>query len=93
MPETIGVRHPWVRPVPTSEQRAREIEELEHADRQMRRHAYARFGLEYLIWFALGLAMMFWSFRTGDARIANPLFWGGMIVGDAGMLMVLVRLQ
>jgi hypothetical protein len=86
--------HPaWVRPLPTSEQRAQEIEELERADRAMRRYAYARFGFEYLVWFVIGVAMMFWSFRLSDGQTANLWFWGGMIVGDTGMLTVLVRVQ
>ena len=83
----------WVRPSPTSEQRARDIEDLERADLQMRRYAYLRFGLEYLLWFAIGIAMMFWCFHVPDPETGNLWFWGGMIVGDGGMLMVLVRLQ
>lgn len=59
----------------------------------MRRYAYTRFGTEYLCWFALGLAMMFWSFHILDAGVAGLFFWGGMIVGDGGMLLVLVRIQ
>ena len=93
MPDRNQARTAWVRPFPTSEERAREIQEVERTDRQMRRYAYARFGLEYLTWFAVGLAMMFWSFHTMDAGVGQLFFWGGMIVGDGGMLLVLVRLQ
>ena len=93
MPEPVGAHRAWVRPPPTSEERALEIEELEREDREMRHRAYLRFGVEYLVWLVVGLGMMYWSFLTWDPRLADPLFWGGMIVGDGGMLLVLVRLQ
>lgn len=93
MPESVRPSSAWVRPLPTSEARAREIEELERADRAMRHYAYARFGIEYFFWFVVGVSMLFLSFRLSDAETGNLWFWGGMIVGDAGMLTVVVRVQ
>lgn len=93
MAKAVGAPRAWVRPLPTSEERAREIEELERLDRAMRRYAYARFGFEYSIWFLIGIAMMFLAFHVSDAETGNLWFWGGMIVGDGGMLAVLVRVQ
>ena len=93
MPEAAGATRAWVRPLPTSEERAREVEELERQDRALRRYAHTRFGLEYLVWFVVGIGMLFWSFHLSDRETGNLWFWGGMIVGDGGMLAVLVRVQ
>lgn len=81
----------WNRSAVTIEERALEIEWLEKETKSQKRELYIRYGLEYLIWFVVGLFLLFWSFRTSDPRYARLAFWGGIGLGDAGMLMALIR--
>jgi hypothetical protein len=39
----------------------------------------------------VGILLMFWSFHTTDTRYASLCFWGGIGLGDAGMLWTLIR--
>lgn len=55
------------------------------------RSIYARYGSEYLVWFVVGLFLLFWSMHTTDTRYASLAFWGGIGLGDGGMLMALLR--
>jgi hypothetical protein len=75
----------------TLEERALEIERLENETKSQKRDLYLRYGFEYLVWFVVGLFLLFWSFRTTDPRYARLAFWGGIGLGDAGMLMALIR--
>lgn len=81
------------RPPPISEERALELERIEKADIAARRAALLRDVAEYVFWLGAGLLLMGWSFHTIDSRYAELAFWAGMILGDGGMLMVLVRRQ
>jgi hypothetical protein len=81
----------WRKPVPTQEERALELEEFERSRRSSTRHLYLRYGSEYVVWLIVGLFLMYWSLRTTDTRYAGLAFWGGIGLGDAGMLMTLVR--
>lgn len=92
-PDSMLHVHPWHRPPLTQEERALELEQIEKADRTAWRAAFLRDAAEYLVWFVAGLLLMGWSFRTTDSRYAELAFWGGMLVGDGGMLFVLVRRQ
>jgi hypothetical protein len=83
--------HLWIRPRPTPEQRALEIEQLEKAVREQTKRLYLRYGFEYVVWFIVGLYLLYWSFHTTDTRYAGLAFWGGIGVGDAGMLWTLIR--
>ena len=93
MPHHAASAEVWRQPAPTLEERALEIEDVERADRATRRRAWIRYGSEYLCWFLVSISMMFWAFHTTDSRHAESALWGGILVGDAGMLSVLVRLQ
>jgi hypothetical protein len=81
----------WQRPKLTIEERALEIEELERAIRTQTRFLYLRYGSEYLVWLLVGLYLLFWSFHATDSRYAGLSFWGGIGLGDAGMLWTLIR--
>ncbi len=83
--------HPWQRRPFTLEERALELERLEMETRSQKRSLYLRYGCEYLLWFVVGLFLMFWSFHTSDSRYAGLAFFGGIGLGDAGMLMTLIR--
>jgi hypothetical protein len=81
----------WQRPRPTPDERALELEEFERSRRASTRYLYLRYGFEYLIWLIVGLFLMYWSFHTTDTRYAGLAFWGGIGLGDAGMLLTLIR--
>jgi len=81
----------WQRPRPTPDERARELEEFERSRKASMRSIYVRYGSEYLLWLTVGLFLLFWSFHTTDTRYAGLAFWGGIGLGDGGMLMALVR--
>ena len=50
-------------------------------------------GVQCLAWGALGLLMMGWSMHTTDLRWARPVFLAGIVVGNAGILATIVRVQ
>jgi hypothetical protein len=75
----------------TIEERALEIERLEKETRSLKRELYLHYGFEYLVWLVVGLFLLFWSFHTTDPLYARLAFWGGIGLGDAGMLMTLIR--
>ena len=81
----------WHRPSPTLDERARELEDLENEIRSKKRFLYLRYGGEYLLWFIVGAFLLFWSLHTSDSRYARLAFWGGIGLGDGGMLMALIR--
>jgi hypothetical protein len=91
LPEPTLHVHPWHRPPLSPEERALEIERLEKETKSQKRALYLRYGFEYVVWFVVGLFLLFWSFRTTDSRYARLAFWGGIGLGDAGMLMALIR--
>lgn len=91
VPERTFVATPWRRPSQTPEERALEIEAFEKSRRTSIRYLYLRYGPEYLVWLVVGLYLMFWSFHTTDTRYAGLAFWGGIGLGDAGMLFTLIR--
>jgi hypothetical protein len=69
--------------------RAREAAERE-ADRDRRRDMI-RTGAACVMWTLLGLFLLGWSFHTTDARYARPAFYGGVIIGNAGIVSTLLR--
>lgn len=83
--------HSWNRRPPTLEERALEIEQREKEFRRQTRSLYLRYGLEYAVWFSIGLFLLGWSMHTTDSRYAGLAFWGGLILGDGGMILTLVR--
>jgi hypothetical protein len=91
LPEPTLHVHPWHRPPLSPEERALEIEQLEKELRRETRLLYLRYGFEYAVWFTVGLFLLGWSLHTTDTRYAGLAFWAGIGLGDAGMLMTLVR--
>jgi hypothetical protein len=83
--------HPWHRAPLTPEERAVEIEQLEKELRAQTRFLYLRYGSQYAVWLIAGLFLLFWSLHTTDSRYADLAFWGGIGLGDGGMLWTLVR--
>ena len=64
---------------------------MEKELRRQTRLLYLRYGFEYAVWFIAGLYLLFWSMHTTDTRYADLAFWGGIGLGDGGMLWTLVR--
>lgn len=83
--------HSWNRRLLTLEERALEIEQREKEFRRQTRSLYLRYGLEYAVWFSIGVFLLGWSMHTADSRYAGLAFWGGLILGDGGMILTLVR--
>ena len=81
----------WTRPKQTPEERALEIEQFEKEVRAQTRYLYLRYGSEYIVWLVVGLFLTGWSLHTTDTRYAGLAFWGGIGLGDAGMLWTLIR--
>ncbi len=81
----------WQRPRPSPDERALELEEFERSRSESIRSIYIRYGSEYVLWLVVGLFLLFWSFHTTDMRYAELAFWGGIGLGDGGMLMALIR--
>ena len=75
----------------TLEERALELEQFEKETRSQKRSLYLCYGFEYVVWFVVGLSLIFWSFHTNDSPYAGLFFFGGIGLGDAGMLMTLIR--
>ena len=81
----------WQRRKLTMEERAIELEQFERELRAQTRAFWMRYAPEYVVWFVVGIFLMFWSFHTTDTRYAGLSFWGGIGLGDAGMLWTLIR--
>jgi hypothetical protein len=69
--------------------RSREAAEIE-AER-IRRRELILTALWCVVWSMLGLFLLGWSFHTSDDRYARPAFYGGIIVGNAGIIFTLLR--
>jgi hypothetical protein len=69
--------------------RVREAAEIE-AERARRRELGLA-ALWCVVWSLLGLFLLGWSFHTSDDRYARPAFYGGIIVGNAGIIFTLLR--
>jgi hypothetical protein len=91
LPDSPAAAPVWQRRPLTLDERALELEQFERAMRSQKKSLYLRFGFEYVVWFFVGLSLMYWSFRTTDSRYAGLCFFGGIGLGDAGMLLTLIR--
>jgi hypothetical protein len=68
--------------------RRRDLAELE-AERA-RRRVLARAGLLSLFWMLVGLYLLGWSVHTLDYLYGRIFFFGGLIVGNTGIVYVLL---
>jgi hypothetical protein len=69
--------------------RVREAAEVE-AER-VRRRDMIRTGALCVMWMLIGLYLLGWSMHTSDDRYARPAFYGGVIIGNAGIIFTLLR--
>ena len=63
--------------------------EHEGAERDRRRD-FVRTALICWGWSLLGLAMLGYSMHTSDETVGRLFFWGGLGVGNAGMIFTLL---
>jgi hypothetical protein len=81
----------YEQPIPTREERARQMRASgRDADRERWRDLIftsARcFG-----WMLVGLALLESAYHTSDAKLGMVFWWGGITVGNAGVLVTVFR--
>jgi hypothetical protein len=69
--------------------RAREAAELE--TERARRRALVRAAALCVAWMLLGLYLLGWSMHTTDFAYGRIAFYGGVIVGNAGIIYTLLN--
>lgn len=72
--------------LPTPAERAAELAALERMVRREIRWAYLRAILLCLLSAGAALAAIGWSVHTTDEKNGMIAFWGGLLVGNAGIL-------
>lgn len=75
---------------PTPEERARELLALERQFTREERLATARTLGACFFWMLAGLYLLGLSFHLTDMRYAVTAFYGGLLVGNGGILLSLV---
>ena len=75
----------------TNEARARELEENEREIVRANRRLLCETLIGCVVCSALGLFLVGWAVHTTDAVLGEISFWSGLLLGDAGMIALLVR--
>ena len=75
--------------LPTPEERAAELAATERAVRREIRWVYARAAVLCLVWMVIGLALVGWAVNTTDEQSGLIAFWGGLLIGNVGILATL----
>jgi uncharacterized membrane protein YcjF (UPF0283 family) len=65
------------------------LEEHREAERDKRRD-YVRTALACWAWCLFGVALIAWSFHSTNEDLARAAFWGGLGIGNAGMIFTLL---
>jgi len=80
--------------MPLPERLQRELAAKREAEsRRARRDTWRDIGLtclQVIVWCVLGLASLLTSFHVRDDLTGRMLFWGGLAVGNGGMLFTLL---
>ncbi|MES2176320.1 MAG: hypothetical protein V4550_00535 [Gemmatimonadota bacterium] len=82
-------RTPFLRQSPA--ERAAELLANERETERMARRLLIQTLLGCAICSALGILLVSWAVHTTDAGWAEIAFWGGLLVGDGGMMFLLLR--
>ncbi|MEP7383648.1 MAG: hypothetical protein ABI910_18325 [Gemmatimonadota bacterium] len=72
--------------LPTPAERALDLAARERELRREIRWVYARAVLFCLGWLAIALAAIAWAVHSSDEQSAAIAFWGGLLVGNGGIL-------
>jgi hypothetical protein len=75
--------------VPTDEERALELLAIERQVRRDMVWVYGRAVLACVLSSAIGLFMIAWSVHSTNQQTAPMFFWGGLLAGNAGILVTL----
>lgn len=81
----------WVRPPQAPDERAAELREIERLVARDRRRDLLVALVEVALALGVGLYLIGWSMHTTDVRAAGIALYGGLALGNAGMLLALVR--
>lgn len=81
----------WVRALPTPEERAAEVAELERLVERDRRRDLCVVGLEGALSLAVGLALVGWAFHTENVSHGWLALLSGLLLGNAGVLLALAH--
>lgn len=76
--------------LPTPDERRLELEAIERDVRRAMRWVYMRAIAGCLLSLAIGLACIAWALRSSNEANAQIAFWGGLLVGNGGILVTLV---
>lgn len=76
---------------PSPEERAARLLADERDDARAHRRAVGRTLLACLGWAVVGLGGMAWGMHSADPRRAGAAFWAGLLLGDVGLFVTLVR--
>jgi hypothetical protein len=76
--------------LPTPAERAAELEALEGTVRRQIRWVYARAVVLCLLSMLLALAAIGWSVHSTDEGSAQIAFWGGLLIGNVGIMWTLL---
>ena len=82
---------PWRPKEQTNEERAAELEAAEREFVRSERRLLAEMLLGCLAFSLTGLALVGWAVHTNDLRWAGVAFWTGLLIGDLGMIGLLLR--
>ncbi|MGQ0647470.1 MAG: hypothetical protein ACT4P7_07845 [Gemmatimonadaceae bacterium] len=77
--------------VPTPEERGESLRVQEVELRRERRWIFVRAILFCLLCSAAGLTCIAWAVHTTDQQLGLILFWGGLLIGNAGILVSVAR--
>jgi hypothetical protein len=72
--------------VPTREERAAAHIALDRAATRDAWRSTITGALICLLWMAIGLYGLGWSFHVTDERTGNLLFWGSLVIGNSGIV-------
>src|SRR3954469_17674423 len=75
----------------TDADRARELEELEREVTRSRRRLLGETLTGCVGCSALGLYLVGWAVHTTDPVLGEISFWSGLLLGDVGMISLLMR--
>jgi hypothetical protein len=84
---------PWRRSRQSYETRASELLEQERQQTRAHHRLLAETVLGILMCCVVGLFLVSWAVHTTDARLGGVSFWSGLLIGDVGMVVLLLRHQ
>ena len=80
---------PHITRIPTDGERAAALLREEAAVRSHLLGVFLRGVVLCFLWMAVGLYLIAWAVHTTDEGLGAIAFWGGLLVGNAGILITL----